>query len=77
MKYCTYIRFQGVSGWLWGWFLVGVSDEKQTSGYLVDFAKLGIKVMLLEMESPLPQNFYFLPKKAKLAGSGTLAIYKT
>jgi len=77
MKYCTYIRLQGIVGWFIGWFLVGISDEERTSGYVTDFAQFGIKILLLEMEPPLTQKFHFIPKGAKVVGSGTMAIYKT
>jgi len=63
--YCTYIRFQGIFGWLNGWFLVGISNEKRISGYVADFANFGIYIMLLEMKPPLPPNFWFIPKGAK------------
>ena len=76
MKYCTYVRFQGILGWLHGWFLVGISDEQRTSGYVTEFAHFGIKVLLLEMEPPLTPKFHFVPKGAKIMGSGTVSVYR-
>jgi hypothetical protein len=74
MKYCTYVRFQGILGWLHGWFLVGISDKKRTSGYVTEFARFGIKVLLLEMEPPLTPGFHFVPNGAKIMGSGTMSM---
>lgn len=75
-KYCTYVRLQGILGWLCGWSLVEISDQELdselTSQYIDEFAQLGIKVLLLEMESP-PQKFYFVPKGSKIKGWGTMS----
>lgn len=65
MKYCTYMRFTGIFGWLHGWTLIGISDEPRISGYAGDFMHLGCKIMLLEIEPPLPPQIRFIPKGAK------------
>lgn len=80
-KYCTYVRFRGILGWFKGWFLVGVSDEPCASGYTRDFihdyANIGIKIMLIEVEPPLLANFHFLPKGAIVLSSASLLDSKS
>ena len=77
MKYCTYVRFRGIVGLLYGWFLVGISEEKAVSGYVDEFAGCGgIKIMLVEMQIPLRSSFYFIPRKAKIICSSTFDRFK-
>ena len=75
MKYCTYIRFRGITGLLYGWFLVGISERKHTSGYVTDYAKYGISVILLEIETPLITHFHFVPRNAIIIGKGMVKIF--
>lgn len=65
MKYCTYARPTGILGWLMGWTLVGISEKPVIGGYGMEFLGRGYKLLLLEMEPPLAQNFRFIPKGAK------------
>jgi hypothetical protein len=76
VKYCTYVRYKGCLGWILGYFLVGISEEKRTSGYdYIDSFK-SIKILLIEMKAPLPQSFYFVPKEAKILSCQSISVYK-
>lgn len=79
-KYCTYVRFRGILGWLKGWFLVGISDEPRTAGYandfVYDYAHVGIKIMLIEIEPPLLATFHFVPRKAVVISSASMSTYR-
>ena len=78
-KYCTYVRFRGILGWLKGWSLVGIADEPRTAGYAYDFvsdyAHIGVKMILIEIEPPLLPNFHFVPKNAVVISSASISIH--
>lgn len=78
VKYCTYVRHKGFLGWILGYFLVGISDEKITSGYINDYIDSfrSVKILLVEMKAPLPQSFYFVPKGAKILSCQSISVYK-
>lgn len=76
MKYCTYLRFTGILGWLHGWTLMGISDEPVVSGYAGDFMGFGCKILLLEMTPPLPPRFRFIPKEAKKIHHVTVSVLR-
>lgn len=65
LKYCTYAKFPGIRGLLFGWFLVGLSETPHFGGYSQDFASQGCTLLLMELDAPLPQMFRFIPRKAK------------
>jgi hypothetical protein len=71
-KYCTYVQYPGILGRIFGWFLVGICEENQFSGYIREFVGNGNKILLLEMKPPLPPRFCFIPKDAKVILSATL-----
>lgn len=52
--------------WFYGWFLVGISPNKEYSGYAADFAHQGCDVRLfLSDGGPLKHRFWFQPKSLK------------
>lgn len=65
LKYCTYAKFPGIRGLLFGWFLVGLAETPHFGGYSADFAQQGCTLLLIELDAPLPPVFRFMPRKAK------------
>jgi hypothetical protein len=65
LKYCTYAKFPGIVGLVYGWFLVGISETPHFGGYSQDFASQGCTLLLMELDAPLPHRFRFKPRKAK------------
>ena len=80
MKYCTYVKYYGLRGFLYGWFLVGISPDKKFGGYAADFmaSSDNFQMMLLEMEPPLVINFWlFRPYRSKIVNYLTFRSKKS
>lgn len=68
LKYCTYAKFPGIWGWIWGWFIVGISKHPNFGGYSQEFASQGCTLLLLEFDvtcGSFPYSFRFKPRKTK------------
>lgn len=79
MKYCTYVKYYGFQGFLYGWFLVGISEDKKFGGYASEFmaSSRNFQMMLLEMEPPLVANFWwFRPRRSTIVNYLTFRTRK-
>lgn len=70
MIYTTYARHCGIF-WIYGWFLVGMSNKPDFSGYAIDFLTSNCKLLLLEDSRPIGwkkdiYGFWFVPKRTKV-----------
>ena len=60
-KYCTYVKYYGLFGFLNGWFLVGLSATPHFGGYANEFMAShdNFQMILIETEAPLKPSFMF------------------